>query len=673
MKLRLSVLSLVLILPALAEVKLPAIFADHMVLQREAPIPVWGWAAPGEEVSVAIDAEKAVVTKADKLGKWKAVLAAHKADGKPHTLTVKGKNILVYSDVLFGEVWIGSGQSNMEWALIRARDGSNEVRAASYSNIRLFSVRKATSPTPLDNVVGTWAACSPSNAGGFSAVLYFFGREVHRATRYPVGLIHSSWGGTPAEAWMGLDGLVGDSNSRIYIDRYSNTVTSPIWRTNEPARSLLYSNLMKEFNKTARVQDPGNQGEAQGWQKPGFDDTAWKTLNLPGNWFQDATGTNVNGAFWYRRTIEIPAAWAGKDLTLQLGAVDDYDTTYFNGEKVGQTGPETANWWTVARKYDVAGKYVKAGAATIAVRVFDDFGKGGMGAKPGELVLAPKDASASALSLEGGWRWKVEYGEAIKSTAMAPYDPKRPQLVPSFLWNAMIAPIVPFGVRGSVWYQGENNAGRAFQYRTLFPAMIRFWRAEWKQDLHFYWVQLANYMPRRELPGDSAWAELREAQTMALSLTNSGMALAIDIGQSNDIHPINKQEVGRRLALNALAKVYGQKVAFSGPQFRSMKREGAKIRIAFDQIAGGLVVSNQDGSRELRGFAVAGEDKAFQWAKAEIQKDHTVVVSAPGVAAPVAVRYGWADNPAVSLFNKAGLPAIPFRTDDWPGVTFLAR
>jgi sialate O-acetylesterase len=673
MKMRHSILSLFLILPAFADVKLPAIFCDHMVLQREAPLPVWGWAAPGEEVSAFLDSEKPVVVKADKLGKWKLTLAAHKADGKPHTLTVKGKNTLVIKDILFGEVWIGSGQSNMEWPLLRARDGSNEARAAVYSNIRLFSVRKATAASPMDNVVGAWASCSPSNAGAFSAVLYFFGREVHRATRYPVGLIHSSWGGTPAEAWMGLEGLVGDSNSRIYIDRYSNTIMSPVWRTNEPARSLLYSNLMKDFNKTARVQDPGNAGETQGWQKPSFDDASWKAHRVPGPTFQDATGSNVNGAIWYRRTIEIPASWAGKDLSLQLGAIDDYDVTYFNGEKVGQTGPETANWWTLSRKYEVPGKLVKAGTAAIAVRVFDDFGKGGMGAKAGELVLAPKDATVSALSLEGDWKWQVEFGVPFKVAAMAPYDPKRPQLVPSFLWNGMIAPLVPYAVRGAVWYQGENNAGRAFQYRSLFPAMIRFWRSEWKQDLHFYWVQLANYMPRRDFPGESAWAELREAQTMALSLTNSGMALAIDIGQSNDIHPVNKQDVGRRLALNAIAKVYGQKVVFSGPQYRSMKREGAKIRLSFDQLGGGLVVSNQDGSRELRGFAVAGEDKVFQWAKAEIQKDNTIVVSAAGIASPVAVRYGWADNPAVSLYNKAGLPAIPFRTDEWPGVTFQAR
>jgi sialate O-acetylesterase len=364
--------------------------------------------------------------------------------------------------------------------------------------------------------------------------------------------------------------------------------------------------------------------------------------------------------------LEVPAAWAGKDLTLKLGAIDDFDTTYFNGERVGSTGPDTPNAWTAQRLYRVPGSLVRAGRNTVAVRVFDRVGGGGFGG--GEMSLAPVDAATGGVALDGEWSYMEEATVPSRridySRQPQPVGPANPNS-PVVLYNAMLAPLFPYAIRGAVWYQGESNAGRAYQYRTLFPAMIRDWRAAWGEgDFPFYFVQLANWKARPEDSIDSEWAELREAQTLTLKAPNTGMAVTIDIGNPDDIHPRNKLDVGLRLARWALADTYGLKEEKAGPLFDSYKVEGDKVRVRLTH-AGGL--KTRDGAPPA-GFYVAGADRKFVPAEARVEKGEVVVWS-KDVPAPVAVRYAWADNPAANLYNSDGLPASPFRTDDWPGVT----
>src|SRR6185295_2629117 len=415
--------------------------------------------------------------------------------------------------------------------------------------------------------------------------------------------------------------------------------------------------------------DAGNKGEALGYADPATSTADWSRMDLPQQF--ETAGLLIDGAVWFRKVLELPESWAGKDLALNLTPIDDQDVTYFNGKKVGSIGRETPNSYMVPRKYVVPGSLVHGGRNVIAVRVFDSAGEGGF-SRGGAMSIGPKAFPESdAISLRGVWEYKVEL-------ALEPKHPdwgSRPEAVgvsnqnnPSVLYNAMIAPLVPFAIRGAIWYQGESNAGRAFQYRTLFPIMIRNWRSAWGHDFPFYFVQLANWHANKAEPDESDWAELREAQTMTLREPQTGMAVTIDIGDENDLHPRNKVDVGRRLAAWALADTYAQNVIPSGPLFERYTIEGDKVRIRFKH---GVGLKTIDGG-VVKGFAIAGDDRRFVWADARIDGD-TVIVSSPKVVKPVAVRYGWADNPLANLYNGAGLPASPFRTDDWPGITATRR
>jgi sialate O-acetylesterase len=425
---------------------------------------------------------------------------------------------------------------------------------------------------------------------------------------------------------------------------------------------------MAKWEEANLYVDGENKGEALGYADPSGSTSDWTRMELPKQF--EAAGLAIDGAVWFRKVVQVPETWAGKQLILNLTAIDDYDVTYFNGTKIGSTGRETPDSYQVPRRYMVPGSLVRPGTNVIAVRVFDRAGDGGFGGA-GEMSLRPDGADASeAISLGGLWDYKVELALEPKQVDWG----TRPELVgagnqnsPSMLYNAMIAPLVPFTIRGAIWYQGESNAGRAYQYRTLFPIMIRDWRRAWGRVFPFYFVQLANWRPRKEQPSESDWAELREAQTMTLREPQTGMAVAIDIG-GEDLHPRNKLDVGRRLAAWALANTYGEKVVPSGPLFDRFSIEGDKVRIKFKHGTG--LKTNDSGP--VKGFAIAGADRKFVWAEARIE-GQTVVVWSPSISKPVAVRYGWADNPAVNLYNKAGLPASPFRTDDWPGVTAFKR
>ncbi|HEX6046557.1 MAG TPA: sialate O-acetylesterase, partial [Pyrinomonadaceae bacterium] len=436
-----------------------------------------------------------------------------------------------------------------------------------------------------------------------------------------------------------------------------------------PERKDAYAQALLKWEQDNLYTDAENKGEALGYADPATATTDWTTMDLPKQF--EAAGLMIDGAVWFRKVVELPEAWAGKDLVLNLPAIDDFDFTYFNGTKIGSTGRDVPDSYQVPRKYTIPGSLVRAGRKVIAVRVFDRAGEGGFG-RGGEFGIRPSanGGESQAISLRGPWEYKVELA----------LEPKRPdwgsrpepvgasnQNSPSVLYNAMIAPLVPFAIRGAIWYQGESNAGRSFQYRTLFPIMIRDWRRAWGHVFPFYFVQLANWRPRKDQPDESDWAELREAQFMTLREPRTGMAVAIDIG-GEDLHPRNKLDVGRRLAQWALADVYDQKIVPSGPLFDRFSMEGDKVRIKLKYAAG---LKTNDG-RPVKGFAIAGSDRKFVWAEARIEGD-SVVVWSPNVSQPVAVRYGWADNPAVNLYNGAGLPASPFRTDDWPGVTVSRR
>lgn len=644
-----------------AELRVPPILGDNMVLQQGKKVRIWGKANPGETVTVTF-VNQSSKTIADAQGSWQLWLAPLKAGG-PFELVIKGTNVLHIKNVLVGEVWVCSGQSNMEWPLVNTLGGEEEIAQAHLPEIRLFTVEHVTALSPQTAVEGRWEVTTPETASQFSAVGYFFGRELHQRLKVPVGLIDSSWGGTPAEAWTSHQALLSSPQLKPIIERYQSSL-------NAPSKTIeTYARALADWEQKNLHLDSENKGEKLGYADQAMLTSDWAQMDLPKQF--ETAGLLIDGAVWFRRTLDLPASWAGRDLVLNLAAIDDHDVTYFNGTKVGSIGRETPNSYMVPRKYVVPGSLVRAGRNVIAVRVFDSAGEGGFG-RGGGMSIGPVGANESELiSLRGAWEYKVELA----------LEPKRPdwgtrpatvgagnQNNPTVLYNAMIAPLVPFAIRGAIWYQGESNAGRAYQYRTLFPLMIRSWRSAWGQNFPFYFVQLPNWRAAKPEPDESDWAELREAQTITMREPGTGMAVTIDVGQENDLHPRNKRDVGHRLALWALAGTYRQKLIPSGPLFRRFQVEGNVVRIHFKHSTG---LKTSDGGPP-KGFAIAGEDRRFVWADARIDGD-TVIVSSSSVLKPLAVRYAWADNPQVNLYNKAGLPVSPFRTDDWPGVTISRR
>ena len=617
------------------------LFSDHAVLQRDVPLPVWGWTEPGERVKVDFLGQS-VETTADDSGKWLVKLGPYPAGG-PHTLTVSGSKTVEVTDVKMGDVWICSGQSNMEWPVTKSDRSEAEIVAADHPNIRLFTVPRMASVEPLSTVEAHWEICSPATIANFSAVGYFFGRDVEGEIQVPIGLIHSSWGGTVAEAWMsaGAVARVGDFDRALANVQESREASGA-----KPAR---FDQLLATWWKE---NDPGS-GQTP-WSAENFDSADWKSMDLPGLW-ENRGLTDFDGIVWFRREVTLPETWDGKPMELGLGTLDDYDTTYFNGKAIGHQED-----WNKLRNYKIPAGLAKAGRNVIAVRIFDRQGDGGFGGTAGDLRLTlVDDPNVAAISLAGPWLYQI--GAKITDISPPPdRDDSNPNRV-TVLYNGMIAPLEPFAIKGALWYQGESNAGRPAQYRRILPELIRDWRSKFGSgDFPFLIVQLANYMKRLDQPAASKWAELREAQYLTTkAVPNAQVALAIDIGEANDIHPTNKQEVGRRLALDALAMVYGKDVVNSGPTYRGMEVHANSIRLSFDHAKGGLMVR---GGTKLEGFAIASQDGKFEWADAVIDGDG-VVVSSTLVDLPVAVRYAWANNPACNLTNQAGLPAVPFRTD----------
>jgi sialate O-acetylesterase len=503
--------ALVAPIEARADVKLPAILSDHLVLQREMKLPIWGWADPGEKVTVSIADQKQTAAADDK-GHWRVTLDPISSD-QPQTLVVEGKNRLEVIDILMGEVWICSGQSNMEYKAKDCWNGDLDVAAAKYPNIRLLSVKGPGSQTPVEDFHGSWKVCSPKTVGDFSAVGYFFGRELEEQLGVPIGLIDNSWGGSACEAWIRRDRMEGNP---------------------------LYQPTLEASDKAAAVSDP-------------------------------------KAAFHKR--------------------LADWEEQAAKARKAGEPEPPGKPWWN---------------------------------------------------------------------------DPVNGQLRAANLYHGRLEPITPFAIRGVIWYQGETNAGRAYQYREMFPLLVKSWREDWGQgDFPFYWVQLANFMAQQHDPGDSAWAELREAQTMTLDrLPNTGQAVIIDLGEAADVHPRDKVDVAKRLVRWALAHDYGRNIPYESPRYDSMEKKDDAIIVQFKDVGGGLRTVN---AQQVEGFAIAGDDHQWIWADAKIVGKDQVKVSSDEVTAPVAVRYAWADNPVCNLYSTAGLPVTPFRTDDWPGITTISR
>ena len=645
-------LLLVAVLPLqlAAKITLPAIFTDNMVLQQQSDVKIWGKAKPGKTVKVTTSWNgKTYEVRAGESGHWRATVSTPAAGG-PYTVTVSDGKPVELKNVLIGEVWLCSGQSNMEMRIAdRVLNYEQAMQQAGrYKNIRLLHIDNTTSPAPLDEAAvrhGGWQECSGENIADFSAVGYFFGRELNENLDVPVGLIESCWGGTYAESWTSAGALAEIPWFRPRIEKVKQIPHSPEERTR-----MFYDDIDAWREQMMQAEQAFEQGRAV-WAEASFDDSSWGEIAVPG-FVQDQGLDGFSGFMWVRKTVDIPAAWAGKELTLTLSAIDDNDFTYFNGVEVGHTEGCLA-----LRSYKIPASLVKAGKATVAVRVMDTGGKGGIFGDPEGIALCKSDTEK--LPLAGAWKYKVSLG--LGEAPDMPVNTATEPNYPTFLYNAMINPLVDYAIRGAIWYQGEANVARAAQYRDLLPLMIHDWRQQWGYAFPFYIVQLPNYMKAQEGPEESDWAELREAQKHTLRLENTGMAVTIDVGDGDDLHPKNKPEVGRRLALIARAQTYGERIPCSGPVYDSYGIEGNTIRIRFSHTDGGLKTS--DGGA-VRGFYIAGADHEFHAADAVVEGD-TVVVSSKEVRFPVAVRYAWANNPVCNLYNGAGLPAGPFRTDDW--------
>ena len=624
--------------------RLPRIFGDGMVLQRQAPLPVWGWSAPGGSVTVRLGAAARTAT-AGADGAWRVTLPQQTAVG-PHRLVVRsGSDSVVVHDILVGDVWVASGQSNMEWPVAQAQGAGQLIAGAHDAGIRHFKVPKSWSGEPEARLAGgEWRTASPQAVGEFSAVAYSFARELRTRDRtVPIGIINSTWSGSRIEAWMDAASLGVDATA---MAAKMQAVRDADERAQAEARARL-------------ARWPANPDDAL-WKDADLDDGDWDTIPVPGLW--EAAGYKMDGVAWYRTSFELSAAEAAKGITLGLGMIDDSDDTWVNGTRVGGL----TNRWDTPREYRVGPEALRSGTNHIAVRVTDTGGGGGIH----DTHSDPSRHAATDLpyvqpqsnvrrALPEKWKFRPA------SVTVVVDDDKNQ--IETLLFNRMIHPLQPYPLRGILWYQGEANANtvaEAHRYRDQFASLIRAWRADWAQpDLPFLWVQLASFRSGADTASESPWSVLRESQSATLALPGTAQAVTIDIGDADDIHPRNKQEVGRRLALAARHVAYGESLMYSGPLYRAVEFEGRNARIAFDTQGSTLAV--RGGGQAVQGFEVAGDDRRFHPAQATIEGGG-VVVSSEAVAQPKAVRYAWRDNPEdADLVNREGLPASPFRTDEW--------
>ncbi len=632
------IISLCIVKIANAQVKLPRLLRDSMILQRDAGIKIWGWASKEEKITVKFN-NKSYKAQADARGNWFVLLSPMKAGG-PYTMDISASNKIVLKDILIGDVWICSGQSNMVHQMnIHDVTYAKDIAEANNSQIRHFWISTLTNlQGPQDDLpTGYWKSAIGDDVRPFSAVAYFFAKKIYEKYQVPIGLINASVGGTPIEAWTSEEGLKDFTALLSTIQK--NKDTAYVNNSNRAAAANS-ANRPKE-------NDLGMTGDKK-WFDVSYMPKSWKFIAIPGYW-EDQGLKDLNGIVWYRKEIDIPVSMAGKPAKVFLGRIVDADILYINGKQVGNT-----TYQYPQRRYNVPANLLKPGRNIFVIRVSNTGGKGGFVPDKPYCLFAGNDT----IDLKGYWQYKV--GDVFTPQTGAFAGGINAQNQPAALYNAMIAPLINYSVKGFIWYQGEANTGRADEYAKLQPAQIIDWRNKWKQPAApFLYVQLPGFMDYNYLPSESNWAKLREAQVSSLSVPNTAMAVAIDLGEWNDIHPDNKKDVGERLALAAMKIAYGENIVHSGPTYQSSKIEGNKIIISFTNNGSGLITN---GGEELGEFAIAGADKKFVWAKAKIEGEKVVVWN-DTIKDPLYVRYAWADNPVnPNHYNKEGLQASPLRT-----------
>ncbi len=626
-----------------ANVTLPAIFADNMVLQRNIPIPVWGHAAANEKIEIRFN-KQVKSARADKYGRWMIKLDMEIAGG-PFDLIIRGQNTIQFKNILVGDVWICSGQSNMEWNVGQSANAVEEIADADFPLIRQVKIAKTVNSLPQDDFqTSGWMICDPSTVSAFTGVGYFFARQMYKELNIPIGIINDSWGGTNIETWIGREGFESS-------DEFKEMIAGvPVVNLDSMARLRIQAVAARvDLLQGAKV----GSVNPESFIMADFDDSKWPVMNQPLGWEQQALG-ELDGVVWLRKTIDLTTEQSRADAMLSLTKIDDDDITYVNNVKVGST-----NQWDALRKYKIPAGVLRPGKNVIAVRVTDNGGGGGIYGNAADLKLV---LGENSISLQGEWKYQVE---SIKKNT-------NENALPSLVFNTMVNPLIPYAFKGVLWYQGEANASRSYQYRKAFPLLIQNWRQRWGQgNFPFYFVQLATFRTSGNSNEGCGWAELREAQTLTLHVPNTGMCVTTDVGNPNDIHPVNKQTVGKRLAAIALRNLYDRQVVCNGPMYQSMEIKGNTIEITFSETGSGLMTPDKYGY--LKGFEIAGADQVFYYAKAGIS-NNKVIVTCDKVPSPLAVRFGWiGDASDNNLFNQEGFPAVPFRTDDWKMITRDAK
>lgn len=627
------------------QVKLPAIIRDSMILQRDKKINIWGWAGVGEKVRIHFN-HTTYKTTTNKNGKWIIQLPPMKAGG-PFTMEISGRNKIVLHDILFGDVWLCAGQSNMEHQMkLHAVYYADEIANADNPNIRQFKIPNTTNLVqPQDDLNGgSWKCANPTDVKEFSAVAYFFAKALYEKYHVPIGIINASWGGIPIEAMMSEDALIDFPSVLSTVEKNKDT-------------GYVNASNRKAFIEMQAKPKPDDKGITGKWYDVNYIPKDWKRIAVPGFW-EDQVLKNLDGAVWYRKEINVPASLLNKPAKIFLGRIVDADELYINGTKVGATG-----YMYPQRRYTIPGNVLKLGKNILIVHVTNNYGKGGfVPDKPYQLF-----AGNDTIDLSGYWQYKVGYVKSplntISNTGITL------QYQPTALYNSMIAPLIHYSIKGFVWYQGESNTGNAGEYSKLQPAMIKDWRKKWNDsDIPFLFVQLPGFGDYDFQPGESQWAEFRSAQAKSLLVPNTAMAVAIDVGEWNDVHPDNKKPVGERLAAAAEKIAYNENIVYSGPVFQSATIEGNKIIVTFTNTGSGLIFKGASYISPLAGdatgaFYIAGDDKKFVTAIAKIE-GNTIIVTSNEITAPTYVRYAWADNPLhPDLYNKEGLPAVPFNTE----------
>ena len=630
-----------------AQFKLARLFTDHAVLQRQKTLPVWGLTKPNETVIIIL-AGQTQRTKADTLGKWMVRFSPFEAGGPHKLVAISAKDSIVLKDLLFGDVWLCSGQSNMEWTVGQSNNFANEKKNADFSEIRHFRVDHEVTIAPkTDLQSGHWKICSAETVGEFTGVGYFFAREVYQKMKVPIGLLHSSWGGSQIESWISKEAMMASPELKEYAQ-----ILPKSWEEADAYHDKKMRRQILGADITPSVSDEKN------YLLGDYDISKWLVSDPMGQWdWKGVWAFRGNG--YMARVVDIPLSMTEVQTTLALAENDSYNEIYINGKLV------SAGIIKGVRKIIVPAKFWTQGENQLMIKfgnMIDPAWYGlGLNGSPNDLYVS---AGNERISIADNWKLMPSFAdkhEYVHSSNNAG----------TTIYNGMIAPLLPYAIKGALWYQGESNAGRAYQYRKTFPLMIQDWRQKWGDNFPFYFVQLATYGGDQNSNQGSNWAELREAQTMTLQLPQTGMAVTTDIGNPNDIHPTNKQDVGKRLAASALKLTYNQDVVPAGPMYESTNFQDNKAIISFKYTGKGLVVKNRYGY--LQGFEVAGGDKVFYYAKAEIQGDKIVVYHPKGIK-PASVRYAWSDAPVeANLFNMEGFPACPFRTDDWQGVTVKGK